>query len=105
MFQIFLKTQVEDAVLEKNTYFVVLLCAFSTLGYIVDSDAGVTLLSSVQAQGDNRKQVPTLSGQFRQSLDSLMKTLSACHPFFIRCFKPNNDKRSEVNDTRASAAL
>ncbi|KAM8728243.1 unconventional myosin-VIIa-like [Acanthopagrus schlegelii] len=58
----------------------------------------ITPKSSLRAQGDSRKQVPTLSGQFRQSLDSLMKTLSACHPFFIRCFKPNSDKQSEVFD-------
>ncbi|KAK7945068.1 hypothetical protein WMY93_000796 [Mugilogobius chulae] len=51
-----------------------------------------------RSQADNRKQVQTLSGQFRQSLDSLMKALSACQPYFVRCFKPNNDKQSEFFD-------
>ncbi|XP_061791016.2 unconventional myosin-VIIb-like [Nerophis lumbriciformis] len=58
----------------------------------------MTPKNSMRSPADNRKQVPTLSGQFRQSLDALMKALSVCQPYFIRCFKPNNDKQSENFD-------
>lgn len=45
---------------------------------------------------DTSKKSVTLSAQFRSSLDLLIKTLSACHPFFIRCIKPNEFKKSNV---------
>nr|XP_061795835.1 unconventional myosin-VIIa-like [Nerophis lumbriciformis] len=58
----------------------------------------ITPKNSMRSSSNNRKQVPTLSGQFRQSLDALMKALSVCQPYFIRCFKPNNKKLSEDFD-------
>ncbi|KAI7807751.1 unconventional myosin-X [Triplophysa rosa] len=41
--------------------------------------------------GTARKK-PTVSSQFRDSLHSLMATLSVSNPFFVRCIKPNTEK-------------
>nr|XP_051709513.1 unconventional myosin-X isoform X2 [Oryctolagus cuniculus] len=35
---------------------------------------------------------PTVSSQFKDSLHSLMATLSSSNPFFVRCIKPNMQK-------------
>lgn len=49
-------------------------------------------------QHDTKKRTMTLSAQFQKSLDVLMKTLNSCHPFFVRCIKPNSLKKPKVFD-------
>uniref|UniRef100_A0A8C9EQ23 Myosin VIIB n=1 Tax=Pavo cristatus TaxID=9049 RepID=A0A8C9EQ23_PAVCR len=47
---------------------------------------------------DTTKRLSTLGGQFRQSLEKLMKILGQCQPYFIRCIKPNDYKKPLLFD-------
>jgi len=67
------------------------------------SQSGNKFLRQIFAQdiemgAETRKRTPTLSTQFRKSLDALMKTLCSCQPFFIRCIKPNELKKPMMFD-------
>lgn len=69
--------------------FLVTRCGNNFLKHLFKSEVnGVDTIS--------QKRVYTLASQFKDSLDELMKTLNTCNPFFIRCIKPNGDKRSMV---------
>uniref|UniRef100_A0A8B9BN79 Myosin VIIB n=1 Tax=Anser brachyrhynchus TaxID=132585 RepID=A0A8B9BN79_9AVES len=47
---------------------------------------------------DTSKRLSTLGGQFKQSLEKLMKILGQCQPYFIRCIKPNDYKKPLLFD-------
>uniref|UniRef100_A0A8D2P4M7 Myosin VIIB n=1 Tax=Zosterops lateralis melanops TaxID=1220523 RepID=A0A8D2P4M7_ZOSLA len=47
---------------------------------------------------DTAKRLSTLGGQFKQSLEKLMKILEQCQPYFIRCIKPNDYKKPLLFD-------
>ncbi|XP_032846433.2 unconventional myosin-VIIb isoform X2 [Tyto alba] len=55
--------------------------------------------TSGRVQGmDTTKRLSTLGGQFKQSLEKLMKILEQCQPYFIRCIKPNDYKKPLLFD-------
>ncbi|XP_063298509.1 unconventional myosin-VIIb [Pelobates fuscus] len=71
----------------------------------VEKHSGTSTRSVIRHSGlnphkiaDTSKSLPTLGGQFKQSLEQLMKILSSCQPFFIRCIKPNDFKKPSVFD-------
>ncbi|KAF0879428.1 MYO7B protein, partial [Crocuta crocuta] len=63
-------------------------------GTIIPAKTGSQLFKSIVSS----KQSSTLAGQFKKSLDQLMKILTSCQPYFIRCIKPNEYKKPLLFD-------
>ena len=63
-----------------------------------DNDLLKKVFTADFQQETTTKRMVTLSSQFRTSLDVLMKTLNTCQPFFVRCIKPNEEKKALMFD-------
>lgn len=65
-------------------------------------DAAGAPSSAALAQGSSARRglgVSTIAGRFSRQLTSLMRKLDATRPQFVRCIKPNAEKRAAVFDS------
>jgi myosin-1 len=47
---------------------------------------------------DSKKRPESAGSQFRNAINALIQNLLACNPHYVRCIKPNDDKRSGYLD-------
>ena len=98
-----LRQEIMDTLATSKKTFVAAL--FSTDTHTSDDHAQLTLSRSFGGRRPGSK-VPTIISQFHQSLTELLGTLEQCHPFFVRCIKPNVSKASrEFSDDLILAQL
>jgi myosin heavy subunit len=57
--------------------------------------------STAPASRAKKQQQPSVSFQFKGQLHSLVETLSAAHPHYVRCLKTNSIKKARVFDAPA----
>ncbi|KAJ8606329.1 hypothetical protein CTAYLR_010372 [Chrysophaeum taylorii] len=64
-------------------------------------EAGSLAREIFPALGCNPRRQPTIAGQFRKQLSSLLKIIDAADPCYIRCVKPNELKKPRTFDAKA----
>jgi myosin heavy subunit len=62
-----------------------------------DDEKDPSAFKTVSRGGGGRRggsKIPTVGAQFNVSLTGLMALLSSCNPYFVRCIKPNANKKA-----------
>ncbi|XP_076005016.1 unconventional myosin-X isoform X2 [Genypterus blacodes] len=70
----------------------------SRLDFVYDLFEHVLSRNKQDTLRSTKHRRPTVSSQFKDSLHSLMATLTTANPFFIRCIKPNTHKMPDHFD-------
>lgn len=63
-----------------------------------DKDGKYSTLSRGAGGRRAGSKIPTVGAQFNVSLTGLMSLLSSCNPYFVRCIKPNANKKAREFD-------
>jgi len=66
-------------------------------------DAGKTLPKGSNGRFVTMKpRTPTVAARFADSLQQLLQSMGRCHPWFVRCIKPNQEKHALRMDMPSS---
>ncbi|XP_065191822.1 unconventional myosin-XV-like [Sycon ciliatum] len=62
---------------------------------LFDHDYAILQEMQTMLPGSNsrKKRAPTVAAKFNSSLTELIAAMSQCHPYFVRCIKPNSEQK------------
>jgi len=84
-----------DGFIEKNNDLL-----YNDISFVLNSSSNPALREMFPQNIDNiSMKIPeTIGTQFKNSMGQLIKNLTSKNPHYIRCIKPNNNKKSDVFD-------
>ncbi|ORX51799.1 hypothetical protein BCR36DRAFT_582836 [Piromyces finnis] len=84
-----------DGFIEKNNDLL-----YNDISFVLNSSKNphLPIMFPQNLENISLKSPETISTQFKNSMNQLIKNLTAKNPHYIRCIKPNNDKKSGVFD-------